>query len=34
MKLKNYLQKALELSVKLDEIETDICAHTDQKKGK
>lgn len=28
MKLKDYLQKALELSVKLAEIETDICALT------
>lgn len=33
MKLKDYLQKALELSVKLDEIETDICALTDHRRS-
>lgn len=33
MKLKDYLQKALELSVKLDEIETDICALTEHRRS-
>ncbi len=33
MKLKDYLQKALELSVKLDEIETDICALTNHRRS-
>lgn len=33
MKLKDYLQKALELSVKLDEIETDICTLTEHRRS-
>ncbi len=33
MKPKDYLQKALELSVKLDESETDICALTNHRRS-